>query len=319
LYRSVYEDLLAIPVTKGRKTEKERFAGGFYTTTIAAFISPNGRAIQAATSHSLGQNFSKIFNITFENEHKEKAWAWQNSWGLTTRSIGIMIMVHGDDKGLIIPPRVAPIQIIIVPIYTKTNMSAVDAKCNEIVSILLSAGFRAEADLRESYRPGHKYNHWETKGVPLRFEVGENDIKQNQVLACRRDTKEKISVPLNETFTTAIKDLLENIQISLFEKAKKEKEEHRKQTTTWTEFILHLNNKNTVLVPFCCSGDCEDKVKIRSAADSKANQSDMKFELTGSAKSLCIPFDQPELKPGTKCFAECGSDAVTWTLFGRSY
>jgi len=296
---------------------RKKFAGGLYTTTCEAFIEPNGRAIQAATSHCLGQNFAKIFNIEFENKERKKALAWQNSWGLSTRSLGIMIMVHGDNDGLIIPPRVAPIQVIIVPIYKKENIDLVNDKCTEVEKLLVSRGIRCESDLRDNYKSGWKYNYWENKGVPVRIEIGQNDIEKNQVVAVRRDSKQKSNVSL-DTLEESVKELLVNIQISLYQKAKKHKESHTKSATTWKDFLSFLNSKNIVLVPFCCTEDCEKDIKARSSAESKAQATDQKFDLTGSAKSLCIPFEQPELAPGTKCFG-CDSDAVSWTLFGRSY
>jgi len=317
LYRRVFEELLAVPVIRGKKTDHEKFAGGDYTTTIEAFIDTNGRAIQAATSHGLGQNFAKIFNVNFENENREKSLVWQNSWGLTTRSLGIMIMVHGDNKGLVIPPRVAPQQVILVPIYKGKNQEAINSKTKEIEQILVKGGIRAEADLRDNYKPGWKYNHWEMKGVPLRLEVGERDIANNQVFSARRDTGEKKSIPL-ENLVDNVNKVLDTIQQSMFEAAKARREPHLKETTKWGEFLEHLNTKNIVRVPFCGQEKCEDGVKKRSAAESKAQQTDQKFELTGAAKSLCIPFEQPELTAGTKCFA-CETDAVSWTYFGRSY
>eukprot|EP01125_Pyxidicula_operculata_P006829 TRINITY_DN2345_c0_g1_i1.p1 TRINITY_DN2345_c0_g1~~TRINITY_DN2345_c0_g1_i1.p1 ORF type:complete len:523 (-),score=117.29 TRINITY_DN2345_c0_g1_i1:67-1599(-) len=317
LYKRVYEELLAVPVVTGKKTEKEKFAGGLYTTTCEAYIEPNGRGIQAATSHCLGQNFAKIFNINFENDKGEKDLAWQNSWGLTTRSIGIMLMVHGDNKGIVMPPRVAPVQVVLVPIYKGKNNDVVNAKCNEITKQLADAGVRAEADLRDTYRPGWKYSHWELKGVPIRIELGERDITNNQVVLCRRDDGSKSSVSI-DNLAASVKETLEKIQTSLFEKAKEKRDNRYKTAKTWEEFLKHLNDKNTVLVPFCCGSDCEGEVKDRSAKESKAQTTDEKFQLTGSAKSLCIPFEQPALESGTKCFA-CDKDAVSWTYFGRSY
>jgi len=304
-------------VIKGRKTEEEKFAGGLYTTTIEAFVEPSGRGIQAATSHCLGQNFAKIFHIQFENDKRDKTLAWQNSWGLTTRSIGVMIMVHGDNQGLVIPPRVAPVQVVIVPIPKKDSADKVTAKCHEVMQLLLKAGIRAEADLRENYKPGWKYNHWETKGVPLRLDIGEKDIEKNQVFCCRRDTKNKQPIPM-DNLVASVRTLLDEIQASLYNKAKEKRDEHLKKATTWEEFLTYLNQKNVVLVPFCLDGECEGKVKKRSAEESKAQQSDERFQLTGAAKSMCVPFDQPELLQGTKCFC-CGGLAKSWTVFGRSY
>lgn len=170
LYRQVYEDLLAIPVIKGFKSEKEKFAGGRYTTTCEAFIPATGRAIQGATSHSLGQNFSKMFEIAVEDpaDSNSKLHAWQNSWGLSTRSLGVMVMVHGDDKGLVLPPRVADIQVVLVPCGLKASSPAADrhgveAAIQGIVSSLSSVGVRAKADLRDNHTPGFKFNHWELK------------------------------------------------------------------------------------------------------------------------------------------------------------
>jgi len=313
----VYEELLAVPVVKGKKTEEEKFAGGLYTTTIEGFIEPTGRGIQAATSHCLGQNFAKIFNVQFENEKRDKALAWQNSWGLSTRLIGVMIMVHGDDQGLVLPPRVAPLQVVIVNIPKKESAEKVNEKCREVLKILVDAGIRAEADLRENYKPGWKYNHWETKGVPIRIDIGEKDLEKNQVFSCRRDTKKKTPIPMDR-LVTDVKALLEDIQSNLFQKAKATRDDHYKKTTSWGEFLTFLNAKNVVLVPFCLEGDCEGQVKKRSAAESKLLKTDEKFQLTGAAKSLCIPFEQPELPQDTKCFC-CGAAAKTWTLFGRSY
>ncbi|XP_009866562.1 PREDICTED: bifunctional glutamate/proline--tRNA ligase-like, partial [Apaloderma vittatum] len=170
LYAQVYEDLLAVPVVKGRKTEKEKFAGGDYTTTVEAFISASGRAIQGATSHHLGQNFSKMFEIVFEDPKKpgEKQFAYQNSWGLTTRTIGVMTMIHGDNMGLVLPPRVACVQVVIIPCGITNSLSEEDKeallkKCNEYRNRLLSVNIRVRADLRDNYSPGWKFNHWELK------------------------------------------------------------------------------------------------------------------------------------------------------------
>jgi len=321
IYRQAFEDVLAVPVTRGKKTEKEKFAGGLYTTTCEAFIEANGRAIQACTSHCLGQNFAKIFDITYESEGtKTKNLVWQNSWGFTTRSIGVMIMVHGDNGGLVLPPRVAPVQVIIIPIYGKNNNNIINTQCQKVHDLLLNEGIRVEIDLRDNYKSAWKYNYWETRGVPLRIEIGQKDHDSNCVTFSRRDNKDqnkKPQIPLDQVLER-VKETLIDFQRVLYEKALKAKEEHTKQATTWENFLNYLNNKNIVLVPFCCSSDCETDVKARSATESKAQVTDLQFELTGAAKSLCIPFEQPPLEIGTKCFA-CSSDAVAWTLFGRSY
>ncbi|KHJ75193.1 anticodon binding domain protein, partial [Oesophagostomum dentatum] len=177
LYASVYTDLLAIPVVKGRKSEKEKFAGGDFTTTVEAYVPCNGRGIQGATSHHLGQNFSKMFDISFEDPVTGgKAYAWQNSWGLSTRTIGAMVMIHADDNGLVLPPRVAAIQAIILPVgitaqTTDEQRNHLMETADEVAKMLVEADIRAEADLRDNYSPGWKFNHWELKGVPIRIEV----------------------------------------------------------------------------------------------------------------------------------------------------
>jgi len=292
-----------------------------YTTTCEAFIETNGRGIQACTSHCLGQNFAKIFDITYESEgSKTKNHIWQNSWGFTTRSIGVMIMVHGDNRGLVIPPRVAPIQVIIVPIYGKNNNDIINQQCELVRATLSEAGVRVETDLRDNYKSAWKYNYWDLKGVPLRIEIGQHDYDAKSVTFCRRDHTDKAKKPqiaLHQVVEKAKETLIE-FQRALFEKASKAKEEHTKQATDWEGFLNYLNNKNIVLVPFCCTSECENNVKAKSAEESKAQATDLEFELTGSAKSLCIPFNQPPLEQGTKCFA-CESHAVSWTLFGRSY
>lgn len=221
MYAKIYTDLLAIPVVRGRKTEKEKFAGGDYTYTVEAFISASGRAIQGATSHHLGQNFSKMFDIVYEDpETQEKKHVYQNSWGITTRTIGVMIMVHADNQGLVLPPRVASVQVVIVPCGITASLSEADRKslqasCDQLESALKSASVRVQGDYRDNYSPGWKFNHWELKGVPIRVELGPKDMKNNQLVAVRRDTGEKVTIKR----ATAIEDLqkmLSDIQSSLF-------------------------------------------------------------------------------------------------------
>lgn len=173
LYARVYEELLAVPVTKGRKSVKEQFAGAYYTTTVEAFVPETGKGIQGATSHCLGQNFSRMFNIEFETEEKTKQHAWQNSWGMTTRTIGVMIMTHSDDKGLVLPPRVAPKQLVIVPIPKASTpedvQKAMFGKADELKVALEGCGVRVTTDYRDNYTPGWKYNFWELRGLPIRL------------------------------------------------------------------------------------------------------------------------------------------------------
>jgi prolyl-tRNA synthetase len=194
LYEQVYEHLLAVPVIKGMKTETEKFAGGFHTTTVEAYINGSGRAIQGATSHNLGQNFGKMFKIHYEDENSENQIPWQTSWGLTTRAIGVAVMVHGDNKGLVLPPRIAPLQAIICPIAAKdVDYKDLVRYADDIKHELKKLGVRVDIDSRQNYTPGWKFNHWEQKGVPIRIEVGPRDLANKQCRLVRRDNGELIS------------------------------------------------------------------------------------------------------------------------------
>ena len=223
LYSQIYSHLMAIPVIKGRKTEKEKFAGGDFTTTVEAFIAASGRGIQGATSHHLGQNFSKMFEIIIEDpETKEKKFIFQNSWGLTTRTIGVMVMVHSDDKGLVLPPNVASVQVVIVPCGINVKVTPEEEKklmdsCQQLEKELTAAGIRVKGDYRDNYSPGWKFNHWELKGVPLRLEIGPRDVKQSEYVAVRRDNGEKLTKSRSAA-SSDIKKLLDEIQKSLLDK-----------------------------------------------------------------------------------------------------
>uniref|UniRef100_A0A7N5K3C8 Bifunctional glutamate/proline--tRNA ligase n=1 Tax=Ailuropoda melanoleuca TaxID=9646 RepID=A0A7N5K3C8_AILME len=321
LYAQVYEELLAIPVVKGRKTEKEKFAGGDYTTTLEVFISASGRAIQGATSHHLGQNFSKMFEIIFEDPKTpgEKQFAYQNSWGLTTRTIGVMTMVHGDNMGLVLPPRVASVQVVVIPCGITNALSEEDrealiAKCNDYRKRLLSVNIRVRVDLRDNYSPGWKFNHWELKGVPIRLEVGPRDMKSCQFVAVRRDTGEKLTVADNEA-ETKLHALLEDIHVNLFTRASKDLKTHMVVANTMEDFQQMLDSGKIVQIPFCGEIDCEDWIKKTTARDQDLEPGAPSM----GAKSLCIPFKPLcELQPGAKCI--CGRNpAKYYTLFGRSY
>ncbi|XP_050172398.1 bifunctional glutamate/proline--tRNA ligase isoform X6 [Myiozetetes cayanensis] len=321
LYAQVYEDLLAIPVVKGRKTEKEKFAGGDYTTTLEAFISASGRAIQGATSHHLGQNFSKMFEIVFEDPKKpgEKQFAYQNSWGLTTRTIGVMTMIHGDNMGLVLPPRVACIQVVIIPCGITNSLSEEDRgallkKCNEYCSRLLSVKIRVRADLRDNYSPGWKFNHWELKGVPVRVEVGPRDMKSQQFVAVRRDTGQKLTLPEHEA-EDKLKQILEEIHANLYSRASEDLKSHMVVASNMEDFQKELDSGKIVQIPFCGEIECEDWIKKTTARDQDLEPGAPSM----GAKSLCIPF-QPlrELQRGERCV--CGKNpAKFYTLFGRSY
>lgn len=315
---------MAIPVIKGRKTEKEKFAGGDFTTTVEAFISASGRGIQGATSHFLGQNFAKMFDIIYDDpETQEKRYVFQNSWGITTRTIGVMVMVHADNQGLVLPPRVAYSQVVIVPCGLTVTSTDAERKsildgCKLLESELKAKDIRVEGDYRDNYSPGWKYNHWELKGVPIRIELGPKDLKAQQFIAVRRDTGEKLTIKRG-TATTDIAELLIKIHDNLLAKATKDLNDHLKITKNWAEFTTFLDAKNIIMSPFCGDIPCEEKIKAESARE-ETTEGEAQGPAMG-AKSLCIPFEQPaEIQDSDKCIhPACQNKPKFYTLFGRSY
>ncbi|PVF93478.1 putative proline-tRNA ligase, partial [Serendipita vermifera] len=266
LYRRVYEELLAVPVIPGVKSDKEKFAGGLYTTTVEGFVPTTGRGIQGATSHCLGQNFSRMFDISVEdpNTKGERLYAWQNSWGLSTRTIGVMVMVHGDNQGLVLPPRVANIQVVVVPCgVNEANQSAVYDACDKVAKELKAKGIRVKADLRDNYLPGWKFNYWEQKGVPIRLEIGPKDIEKKQTVVARRDTGAKTTMALADLHTN-ISALLDTIQSDMYNRAKEVFDQRLIQVTKWEDVVPTLDNKSIVVMPWCEVEKCEDDIKERS-------------------------------------------------------
>ncbi|KAL7009311.1 hypothetical protein EMMF5_000941 [Cystobasidiomycetes sp. EMM_F5] len=335
LYRRVYEDLLAIHVIPGKKSEKEKFAGGLYTTTVEGFIPTTGRGIQGGTSHCLGQNFSKMFDIVVEDPSKpanvegeaSKLHVWQNSWGLSTRTIGVMVMVHGDDKGLVLPPRVAQLQVTIVPCGITAKMSTEERtklieEVERTAERLRKINVRVRADTREGYTPGFKFNDGEMRGIPLRLEIGPQDLAKQQTLSVRRDTGAKVPISLGD-LESDVPKLLEQIQADMFTKAKQAYEERLRVIREWKDFVPTLNQNCICVIPWCEVEKCEDDIKDRSAEESKIflGEQDEKAPSAG-AKSLCIPFDQErwgvKIDETVKCTG-CGAPAKSMTLFGRSY
>lgn len=323
-YASVYEDLLAIPVVRGRKSEKEKFPGADFTLTVEGFIETNGRGIQGATSHHLGQNFSKMFNICFQdpNDSSKREFAYQNSWGLSTRTIGVLIMTHSDNKGLVLPPRVSPIQVVVIPVgitastTPEAKTTLLDA-CKSLHSSLLAAGIRCKLDSSDHISPGWKFNQYELKGVCVRVELGPKDLEKSQIIACRRDNGDKLSISIAEA-PNSLANLLEEIQKSLYDKAKIAMDSKRVQVTDWQAFLTQLNDKCTLVAPFCGRPACEDNIKKDSVRESKDGDSG---PLMG-AKSLCIPKRQPETKltETHRCIhPDCSEKPNFWCLFGRSY
>ncbi|KAL1640951.1 hypothetical protein SLS61_010215 [Didymella pomorum] len=267
LYAGIYEELLAVPFVRGRKTENEKFAGGYNTTTVEGYIPSNGRGIQGATPHYQGMNFYKMFDITVENPSKkgEHIHVWQNSLGLSTRVIGVMIMIHGDDKGLGLPPRIAKIQAVIIPVGLTAKLGPesrkkLEDKSEEIRNAHKKAGVSADVDFRSGFTPAWKFNDWELRGVPLRLEFGPKDAEREVVSYARRDTGEKDTISLTN-LTTEVPKLLETIQTDLYSKAERSFRERRLQISESDKIVPALDSKNVVLIPFCLDGKCEERIK----------------------------------------------------------
>lgn len=296
VYRDFVETDLALPVIKGVKSENEKFAGASKTYTIEAMMS-DGKALQAGTSHNLGQHFAKAYDIQYLDQDGKLKYPWQTSWGVSTRLIGAIIMAHGDDRGLRLPPNIAPLQIVIVPITSKKKELVLE-KSRELFSNLKN-DFRVELDDRDEYTPGWKYNEWEMKGVPVRLEIGPRDIEKNQVVLVRRDTGEKVFVSISE-LNAKVKDLLKDIQKTMFQQAKNFMDANIREVDSFEEFKKIIEEKRGFIkAHWCGNGECEDFVK----------------EQTG-ATLRCIPFEQDN-KPG-KCIV-CGKEADKQVYFAKSY
>jgi prolyl-tRNA synthetase len=265
-----------------------------------------------------------MFDITFQDEQGKKQIPWQTSWGLTTRTIGVMVMVHGDDIGLVLPPRMAPVQVVIVPILSKSlTIEQANPYCNKIADDLKKYNVRVKYDDRDIYNPGWKYNHWEQKGVPIRIEVGPRDIEQNaaRIVVRYNGAKEDCAI---DGLGCLLKQKLEDIQTAMFVKAKEARDSHIVTVTDWKDFVPNLEKRNLVLTPWCGGEyeEWEEWVKTTSKEESLKlcgeESEDAQTSTSVAAKTLCIPFNQPDLPPGTKCIAS-GMDAKCWVLWGRSY
>ena len=298
-YRNIIENYLAIPVIPGVKSESEKFAGADYTTTLEAMM-PDGKALQMGTSHNLGQHFAKVFDIKFIGEDEKEHMVWQTSWGMTTRTIGALVMIHGDDKGLVLPPKIAPVQVVIVPIPFKgAEPEAIEAKAKEIRDRLTQKGLTVILDDRSEYTPGWKFNQWELKGVPVRIEIGPRDLKQQQVVLVRRDIKQKSFVKEVDV-EVEVEKLLEEIQHNLYAKARINMEQQTTYVKTYDEFKKVLGEKGGFLkAAWDGSAECEAKIK----------------EETGATIRV-LPFQHEE--PQTNCIY-CGQKAKDVVYFARSY
>jgi prolyl-tRNA synthetase len=263
LYEKLARDYLAVPVLIGKKTENEKFAGALYTTTLEALM-PDGKALQMGTSHNLGQHFSKAFNITFKDREEKDAHPFQTSWGISWRLIGSVIMTHGDEKGLILPPKIAPTQVVIVPIFFEKNKKEVLSE-GEKIKKRLEKKFRVELDSRDEYTPGWKYNEWEMKGVPLRIELGPRDIKNNQAIFVKRGNEKKITVKL-AALERAVDKALNEVQSTLYKKAEKFLKNNTVKAASYPEFKKAIKNKKMVKAGWCGSDICEEKIQKDTAA-----------------------------------------------------
>ena len=295
IYADVIENLLAIPVIKGKKTESEKFAGAESTSTVETMMY-DGRALQSGTSHNLGQHFTKVFDVKFQNREGKEEYGYHTSWGISTRLIGGIIMAHGDNRGLKLPPRVAPIQAVIVPIAQ--HKEGVLDKVFEIKAEL-SKKFRVKVDDRDKYSPGYKFNYWEMKGVPVRIEMGPRDIENGECILVRRDNGEKVTIKINE-LDTKLEELLNDIQISMFNDCKKRMEEKTTVALNMDEFKNNMEeNQGFIKSMWCGKEECEDKIR----------------EATG-AKSRCMPFEQEKISDKCVC---CGEHADHMVVWGRQY
>lgn len=294
-YKKLSEELLAIPVVSGVKTELEKFAGALYTTTIEALM-PDGRALQMGTSHNLGQGFAKVFGVRYLDEKGQEQVPWQSSWGFSTRLIGAIVMVHGDDKGLVLPPRVARSKAVIVPIVFEKTKEKVLKKATELAKKL--EGIGVFVDDRDNYSAGWKFNEWELKGIPLRIEVGPKDIEKKQVVVVRRDNGKKEFVK-EKDLQKRLPNILEEMHKEMFSKAKKFLDSNIVEAKSYEEFKKAVEERKMVLCYFCEETEVEKKVK----------------EETG-ATSRCIPFDQKE-SSGECIFS--GKPAKRKVLFARAY
>ena len=297
LYKKTIEEELAVPVITGKKSENDKFVGAVYTDTLESLM-PDGKALQMGTSHFLGQNFSKPFDVKYLNETNTETFAWQTSWGVSWRLIGGMIMTHGDDKGLILPPKIAPIQVVIIPIYyTNDDKDSVIQKAHQIKDDLSKIDLRVHLDDREQLTPGFKFNDWEMKGIPIRIEIGPKDIAKKQVVLVRRHNRTKTNLNM-DSLTDEISSELKNIQKEMFDAAKKILDERIVRVSEYQQFKEQLDNGKMIDCSWCGNQTCEDKIKEETGADIRVIPSD------NTKAETCI---------------YCKNSGTTNVLFARGY
>jgi prolyl-tRNA synthetase len=299
VYKDFAERELAMPVMDGRKTDSEKFAGAERTYSIEALMR-DGRALQAGTSHNLGQNFAKVFDIKFQARDKSVQYVYGTSWGVSWRLIGAVIMTHGDDGGLILPPRIAPYQIVIVPIPRGNWKETVLPRAQAIRDELVDRGVRVMLDDRESQTPGWKYNEWELRGVPIRMEIGPKDLEKSQVVLARRDTREK-SVAAMDGVVATVTTLLDDIQRALYDRALAFRTEHTTETDSYEEFKSIMDGRpGFVISPWCGSASCEAAIK----AETQATIRNIPFGGASAEGKFCL---------------KCGEPATTIAWFAKAY
>lgn len=297
IYKNTVEEELAIPVITGKKSEKEKFVGAVYTTTMES-IMPDGKALQMGTSHFLGQNFSKPFEVKFADKDNIEHFAWQTSWGVSWRLIGAMIMVHGDDQGLVLPPKVAPTQVVIVPIYnTEEDKKRILEKANEIKQNLDSKQIRTHIDERTEMSPGYKFNDWEMKGVPLRIEIGPKDMDKQKIIVAKRYNKEKTDLSFNEI--DKIESILDEIQSKMLENAREQSKLNTIDISDYNEFKEKIAKGGFFNAPWCGNQECEEKIKEETGADIRV-----------------IPFDSED--ENRNC-VYCNEKSTSIPIFARGY
>jgi prolyl-tRNA synthetase len=297
IYKEFAHNVLAMPVHDGPKSDSEKFAGASRTYSIEALMG-DGRALQAGTSHNLGQNFAKAFSIQFQGRDKNLQFAWTTSWGVSTRLIGGVIMTHGDDSGLILPPRVAPHQVVIVPIPRGNWQETVLPRARELEEQLTAAGVRVVLDDRDAYTPGWKFAEWEMRGVPLRLEIGPKDIEKQSVLLARRDTRAKMPTPM-DGLAGRVLALLDEIQAALLNRALAFREERTGSTSSYEEFVKLMEGRpGFVISPWCGSAECEAAVKAETQATIRN-----------------VPFVAPKAEGG--CI-KCGQPAAAMAYFAKA-
>jgi prolyl-tRNA synthetase len=297
VYKTFAEEWMAMPVVAGYKSDKERFAGAVRTYTIEAMMQDR-RALQAGTSHNLGQNFAKAFDVKYQDEHGELQYVWATSWGVSTRLVGALIMVHSDDRGLVLPPKLAQTQVVLVPIWTGEEERA---EVLEYVDKVTSEwrGFTFKVDDRDNYRPGWKFNEWEKRGVPLRVEIGPRDVRSGQAVLVRRDTGAKESLPATE-LTNTIPAGLEQIQRDLFARALEFREQNTHTIDDFDEFKKRIDDPSGFFwIHWCGSRDCEDRLQEETKATIR-----------------CIPLER-RVESG-KCLL-CGEDSGERVLAAKAY